>query len=151
MMTRAVLRSMLVAALVVVLGATPAAAQPKSGPWMQIDQKASEIWLFDGSPDGSGPSVPATTVTASLHDCPAGQYLLVAELVQDGAAAYWATTALGAGEVSCAGGNAPLTVTMGFYGHPVDIHPGRATATFALMTEQGALVGQTTRVVRIPG
>jgi len=148
MKMRTALRSILLAAMVVALSAA-CTAPPKSGPWMRIDPKASEIWLYDGSPNGTGPLVPATSVTAHLYNCPEGDYMVIAELVQDGVEAQWATTAHGAGEVFCHDGE-DQTVSMGFYRYPGEIHPGEATATFGLRTSQGDVLVTETQVVDIP-
>jgi len=111
----------------VAAGAAPASAAPPSS--IRIKAKTSEIYLYDGSPTGTGPSEPATTVSTVVRRCPAGDYFLQATLVQDGVSLPWATTALGAGEAYCSG-TRRTPLVMGFYGP--DLHPGRATAHFAL-------------------
>lgn len=112
---------------------------------MVVHARAAAMTTFDGSAAGTGPSFPATSVSARLRDCPAGSSVLYAELEQDGVPMGWATTARGAGEIECVGGE-DMTVRMGFSGP--SLHPGRATATFGLV--QGDVLFTVTRTVRIP-
>lgn len=132
----------------VVLAVVPTGASGTSGddPSLTLRPRAGAIYQFDGSATGTGPSYPATRVTARMSDCPAGTSVLQAELVQDGVEMNWATSARGAGEVVCTGGENG-TVSMGFYGPT--LHPGTAVATFALV--QGDVLVTVTRTVRIPG
>jgi hypothetical protein len=120
---------------------------------LHISKTTSAIYLYDPSPFGTGPFYPATTVTAVIKNCPTGEYFMSAELVQDGVAAFWATGALGAGEVFChQEGFSTVTWSMGFYSPT--LHPGTATATFTIRSNSAGDVPldvTDTRTVRIPG
>ncbi|MEO6627231.1 MAG: hypothetical protein ABIP03_01545 [Aquihabitans sp.] len=118
----------LVSLLAVAAGAAPADAARSSS--IRIDPRASKIYLYDGSPDGTGPSFPATRVSTVVNRCEAGDYYLDATLTQDGVNLPWATGALGAGEFACDGTSFRTQLSMSFYGPT--LHPGRATAHFAL-------------------
>ncbi len=119
----------LTAALVVLAGWTP--AQATQGPSIHIKPVTSKIYQYDGSSSGTGPTFPATDVTAVVKHCPAGDYQMSATLRQNGVDMQWATGALGAGDVTCSGA-AKMPLAMGFYG--ASLHPGNAKASFALYT-----------------
>ncbi|MFG3558008.1 hypothetical protein ACGGAQ_26900 [Micromonospora sp. NPDC047557] len=132
-----------------VLTAAPPATAATRNASIRIDHRTSEIYLYDGSPDGTGPAFPAATARGEVRNCPTGVYFLSASLTQDGLPTYWATGGLGAGEIVCDGGTA--SISMGFYrGGPV-LHPGRATVRFELHDAYvGTSLTETTRTVRIP-
>ncbi|CCH16590.1 Protein of unknown function [Micromonospora lupini str. Lupac 08] len=132
----------------VLTAATPATAATRNAS-IRIDHRTSEIYLYDGSPDGTGPAFPAATARGEVRNCPTGVYFLSASLIQDGLPTYWATGGLGAGEIVCDGGTA--SISMGFYrGGPV-LHPGRATVRFELHDAYvGTTLTEKTRTVRIP-
>lgn len=146
--TRTLLVAVAAASAVLLTGAAPAAA---CGAAVRIAPRTSTIFDYDGSPDGTGPIQPATTVSAVARRCPAGTYQLDARLVQDGVAMQWATHAKGAGEVFC-DGDGPTVVRMDFTGP--SLHPGRARATFRLVPSDcdpaGCRVLSGVRTVRIP-
>ena len=140
----------LVSALTLVI-ASAGLARAAPAPTAQIKSKTSEIYMYDPSPAGTGEIFyPATRVTTVLKHCPEGEHRLSATLTQDGVSLPWATTAHGAGELFCRGDDRKSTITVGFYGP--NLHPGTATATFALEDGSGtSTVEEVSRVVRIPG
>ncbi|RKS73860.1 hypothetical protein CLV35_2354 [Motilibacter peucedani] len=154
-MRKSVLSTVLAAVLVLAM-AGPASASPHA-PTLHLKGKTSAIYGFDGSVEGTGPVLPAANVVAEVKNCPQGDWMLDATLVQDGVSYSWATTALGAGYGECGVDEAPFTVAMGFYG--TALHSGRATAHFAIYhyvcsegicSPEATTTMEDTRVVRIP-
>ncbi|MEV4813921.1 hypothetical protein [Micromonospora avicenniae] len=133
------------AATVLAAGSPATAGTPR--PRISIEHRASELYLFQ--PPFQEETYPATVVTGTARNCPTGNYLLSASLVQDGLPTLWATSGRGAGEFRCDGGTA--TLSMGFTRLDPVLRPGRATVRFALRdaytSEQ---LTETTRTVRIP-
>ena len=129
-------------------GGSPAAASTTTTS-ITIDHDASELYLFEPPLGEPGEAYPATAVTATAHGCPAGSRQLSASLVQDGLPTLWATSGRGAGEIECDGG--PAALWMAFTRKEPVLHPGRATAHFALYDmNTGEHLGETTRTVWIP-
>lgn len=123
------------------------------GPSIAISVNTSAIYLYDGSPNGTGPAFPATTVAAVLKNSPQKDLRLTATLVQDGVTMSWATGAKGAGYYDCSSWACDelLSIDMGFYGPT--LHRGDATAHF-LVEEANCisdcLVAEDTETVHIP-
>ncbi|MEU8211402.1 hypothetical protein AB0B85_19660 [Micromonospora sp. NPDC049044] len=132
-----------------VLGVASPAAATTAQTTITIDRLASGLFPFE--PPYGDPSVtyPATRVTATARNCPAGIVLMSASLVQDGLPTLWATGGHGAGEIVCDGGTVELT--MAFARITPAVHPGRATAHFSLRdADTGEEFAASTRTVRIP-
>lgn len=129
------------------------AAGPKAS--LRVAPRTGAIYLYDGSPSGTGPSYPAVEVKATFRGCtpPELDLVLRATLEQDGVSYSWATSALGAGYYECRYVADPrhMSVGMAFYGP--GLHSGKAIAHFAMeeSTSSGwRVVAEDTRTVRIP-
>jgi hypothetical protein len=146
---RAFLSSTLAAAAILLL--TPAiSADARPATRLTIERTTSAFYQYDGSPTGTGPLYDAVAVHAQLRNCPAGNYVLWATLVQDGVSYPVASTALGVGEFSCTATNAQPRVGMGFYGN--GLHPGTALVTFTVYQQADGMpvLVEGSRTVRIP-
>ncbi|HEX8305173.1 MAG TPA: hypothetical protein VF612_09860, partial [Jatrophihabitans sp.] len=84
------------AAMLVLAPATTANAGP--APRLKIAHSTSAFYQYDGSVSGTGPAFDAVRVSTQLRGCPAGDYVLFMDLVQDGVSYPVASTALGVGE-----------------------------------------------------
>ena len=127
---------------------TVAVAIPQ--PKLRVNAMTGPIYYYDVSDVGSGPFYPAVVVSGILKNCSFGSYMQSVSLVQDGIAAQWATTALGASEVFCSAH--PEKPGIGMYSPT--LHPGKATAYISVSGT--SLTGvpmfvEDTRTVRIPG
>lgn len=128
----------------------PAAANAEAGSRLKIAPKTSAFYQYDGSPTGTGPLADAVSVQVQLRDCPAGDYVLWMDLVQDGISYPVASTALGVGEFSCTATDTAPSLSMGFYGN--SLHPGTAevTATVYRQADGMPVLVESSRTVRIP-
>ncbi|HEX8082474.1 MAG TPA: hypothetical protein VF557_19860 [Jatrophihabitans sp.] len=139
-----------VAACAALLLLAPTAANAEPASRLKIAPKTSAFYLYDGSPTGTGPLFDAVSVQVQLRDCPAGNYVLWMDLVQDGVTYPVASTALGVGEFSCtATGTAPQ-LSMGFYGN--GLHPGTAQVIATVYRQEDGMpvLVESSRTVRIP-
>jgi hypothetical protein len=59
-----------------------------------------------------------------------------------------ASTALGVGEISCTATDANQRLSMGFYGN--SLHPGPARVIASIHGQDGIIVAESSRTVRIP-
>jgi hypothetical protein len=145
---RAFLTSTVAACAAMVVLAPTADAAPATQ--LQIDRNTSAIYQYDPSPAGTGPEYDTVTVHAQLRNCPAGDYLVDVTLVQDGVSYPWATTALGAGELTCTATSTRPKVGMAFYGN--GLHPGPAQATITVYRQVDGMpvLTKSSRTVRIP-
>ena len=142
-------------ALLVTMSWAPAHAASAGSPTtkrpaLHIDQKTSKIYQYDGSPNGNGPTVPATLVSGRVKHCPPGNYRLYGSLVQRGVSLPVANDALGQGEYSCSGKT--IRVEMPFGGE--GLRPGHAKAYLSLRPfgcESKACSIESKRLVRVPG
>ncbi|RQW97808.1 hypothetical protein [Micromonospora inaquosa] len=132
-----------------VLAAASPAAATTARTSITIDRHASELFPFEPPAGEPGVTYPATSVAATARNCPAGIVLMSASLVQDDLPTLWATGGRGAGEIVCDGGTVELT--MAFARIAPALHPGRATARFALRDwDTGEQFAESTRTVWIP-
>ncbi|HST48311.1 hypothetical protein [Jatrophihabitans sp.] len=145
---RALLSSSLAACAATVMLAPAADAAPAAQ--LQIERNTSAIYQYDPSPFGDGPLFDTVNVSGQLRNCPAGDYLVDVTLVQNGVSYPWATTALGAGELTCTATNTRPKVGMAFYGN--GLHPGTAQATITVYRQVDGMpvLAKTSRTVRIP-
>ncbi|HEX8768561.1 MAG TPA: hypothetical protein VF714_09335 [Jatrophihabitans sp.] len=145
---RAFLSSTLAAAALLLLTpATSADAGPAAR--LRIEPNTSAIFQYDPSPMGLGTLYDTVSARAQLRNCPAGYYILSMTLVQDGISYPWASSALGAGEVTCpASGTTP--VSMSFYGN--SLHPGTAVVSITIYRQADGMpvLTESSRTVRIP-
>lgn len=133
-------------AAMVVLAPTASAA----GAQLQIDRNTGAIYQYDPSPFGGGPLYDTVRVSGQLRNCPPGDYLVDVSLVQDGVSYPWATTALGAGELTCTATATRPKIGMAFYGN--GLHPGTAQVTITVYRQADGMpvLAQSSRTVRIP-
>ncbi|MEU4550404.1 hypothetical protein [Micromonospora violae] len=138
-----------VAAMVLAAPSPAAATTTTTQTSITIDRHASELFPFEPPVGEPGVTYPATRVTATADNCPAGIVLMSASLVQDGLPTLWATGGRGAGEIVCDGGTVELS--MAFARITPALHPGRATARFSLRDwDTGEQFAESTRTVWIP-
>ena len=131
---------------------TDQARQPT--PRIQVAWRTSPIFLSDPSPTGEfPPTVPTTTASATLRNCPQGEYTYSASLVQDRKDVPAAGGGLGAGEISCPGkvGTALQPVGLSTSFARDGLHRGFAVASFAVY-EYGSEtpIASSTSLVWIP-
>ena len=136
------------AALLVLAPTTTASAQPV--PRLKIAHGTSAIYQYDPSPTGTGPLYDTVTVNVQLRGCPAGDYVLFMDLVQDGVSYPLASSALGVGEFSCTATATAPQLGMAFFGN--SLHPGTAevTATIYRQADGMPVLTQASGTVRIP-
>jgi hypothetical protein len=139
-----------VAACAALLVLAPAAASAAPASRLQIEPKTSEFYQYDGSPTGTGPLFDAVRVQVQLRDCPAGNYVLWMDLVQDGVSYSVASTALGVGEFSCTTTDRTPRLSMGFYGNGLHPGPAQVTATVYRQEDGMPVLAESSRTVRIP-
>lgn len=137
-----------VAACAAALVLAPTAASADPAPHLTITHNTGAIYQSDPSPNGDGPLFDTVQVFAELRHCPAGDYFRSITLVQDGVSYPWATSALGAVEVSCT--STGITgAGMSFFGN--GLHPGTAVVTITITSEiDGTVLAEDSRTVRIP-
>ena len=89
-------------------------------------------------------------VNAQLRNCPAGDYLLDMQLVQNGVSYPLASSALGVGEFSCTATNSRPKLSIAFYGN--SLHPGCAKVTATVYREVDGMpvLAKSSRTVHIP-
>jgi hypothetical protein len=145
---RAFLSSAVAACAAMLVLAPTASAAPAAQ--LKVLHEASAIYQYDPSPIGNGPLYDTVTVYAQLRHCPAGNYLLSMNLVQDGVSYPLASSALGVGEFSCTDTDAGPRLGMAFYGN--GLHPGTAVVTVGASGEEDGvpLIEQESATVRIP-
>ncbi len=145
---RALLTSTLVACTAMAVLAPAADAAPKAQ--LTIDHKTGAIYQYDPSPVGNGPLYDTVNVSGQLRNCPAGDYLVDIKLVQNGVSYPWASTALGAGELTCTATITRPKVGMAFYGN--GLHPGKAQVTITVYRQMDGMpvLTKASRTVRIP-
>lgn len=136
------------AAMLVLVPATTANAA--TAPRLKIAHSTSAFYQYDGSVSGTGPLLDAVRVSTQLRGCPAGNYVLFMDLVQDGVSYPVASTANGVGEFSCTATDTAPRLSMGFYGN--GLHPGTAqvTATIYSWADGMPVLTEATSTVRIP-
>lgn len=139
-----------VAACAAMLLLAPTAADAAPASRLKIAHNTSAFYQYDGSPTGAGPLFDAVRVSVQLQNCPAGDYLLWASLVQDGVSYPVASTALGVGEFSCGGTRTAPQLSMGFYGNGLHPGPARVTATVYRQQDGMPVLVESSRMVRIP-
>jgi hypothetical protein len=139
-----------VAASAAVLLLAPTAANAAPSARLKIEQNTGAIYQYDPSPNGTGPLYDTVSAHARLRNCPAGYYVLSMTLVQDGVSYPWASSALGAGEITCTATNSQPRVGMSFYGN--GLHPGTAVVTMTIYAQADGMpvLAQSSRTVRIP-
>jgi hypothetical protein len=144
---RRVLFSILAAcAAIVVVAPTAASAAP--APRLNITHNTGAIYQSDPSPNGDGVLYDTVEVSAQLRNCPAGDYFRSITLVQDGVSYPWATSAMGAVEVTCPA-SGMTGAGMAFFGN--GLHPGTAVVTITITSEtDGSVLVEDNRTVRIP-
>jgi hypothetical protein len=144
-----VLLSSTLAASAALLALAPT-ADAASATRLQIDRNTSAIYQYDPSPMGTGPLFDTVKVTAQLRNCAPGYYLMSITLVQDGVSYPWASSALGAGEITCTATQTAPRVGMSFYGN--GLHPGTAVANITIYRQEDGMpvAVEGGRTVRIP-
>jgi hypothetical protein len=145
---RALLSSTVAACAAMLVLAPSTSAAPRAQ--LAIEPHTGAIYQYDPSPNGTGPLYDTVSAHARLRNCPAGYYVLSMTLVQDGVSYPWASSALGAGEITCTATDSQPRVGMSFYGN--GLHPGTAVVTMTVYKQADGMpvLAQSTRTVRIP-
>lgn len=147
----AVLATFVLAAAWALAGAPAPAHGAELATTVTVNATTSAVGVYDIPADEAPPTgaaYPYTSLTGVVEGCPGGFYSRQMSLTQDGHAALWATSGLGANDWFCDG--TTQIMEMGFYNPDFPIHPGTATATIELYAETGELVATDTRTVTIP-
>jgi hypothetical protein len=145
---RAFLSTTLAACLAMLLVA-PATADARPATHLKFEHSTSAIYQTDPSIEGTGPLYDAVVVWTQLRNCPAGDYVMWMDFVQDGVSYESASRALGVGEFRCTG-TGVARVGMSFLGN--GLHPGAAVATVTVYKQANNMpvLVEGSHTVRIP-
>lgn len=139
-----------VAACAALLLLSPTAANAAPASRLKIEHKTGAIFQYDPSIAGTGPLYDAVTVYAQVRDCPAGNYVLHMDLIQDGVNYELASRANGVGEFSCSATEANPQLQMSFLGNGLHPGPAQVIATVYKSASGMTVLAESSRTVRIP-